>query len=82
MKTVIGTHDGIFHADEVFACAALELWLQRYDLNHEVFVIRTRKQELLGSCHAVVDVGGLYDPQALRFDHHQRDKPAPRTMRQ
>ena len=36
-------------------------------------VVRTRKPDVLASCHMVVDVGALYDAAALRFDHHQRE---------
>jgi uncharacterized UPF0160 family protein len=28
---------------------------------------------LLATCHTVVDVGAIYDPNLLRFDHHQRE---------
>lgn len=34
-------------------------------------VVRTRDQAVLDTCAAVVDVGGVYDPERLRFDHHQ-----------
>ena len=33
---------------------------------------RTRVQALLEECDIVVDVGGVYDPARLRFDHHQQ----------
>lgn len=35
-------------------------------------LIRTRKSEQLDQCTVVVDVGSVYDPDKLRFDHHQR----------
>lgn len=34
--------------------------------------MRTRDPEKLASCDIVVDVGGEYDPQRHRYDHHQR----------
>ncbi len=37
-------------------------------------VYRTRDEELLKACDIVVDVGGVYDPDAFRFDHHQKYK--------
>lgn len=35
-------------------------------------VVRTRDPELLAECDVVVDVGGEYDPERHRYDHHQR----------
>ncbi|KAH0629076.1 hypothetical protein JD844_010879 [Phrynosoma platyrhinos] len=35
-------------------------------------IIRTRDSQLLSGCDVVVDVGGEYDPQRHRYDHHQR----------
>lgn len=33
---------------------------------------RTRDQKLLDECDIVVDVGGVFDPERRRFDHHQK----------
>ena len=63
----IGTHDGPFHCDEVLACVFLKM-LPQY---HDAEVVRTRDPEVLSQCDIVVDVGGAYDPEAKRFDHHQ-----------
>lgn len=35
-------------------------------------LVRTRDPAKLGTCDIVVDVGGVYDAAARRFDHHQR----------
>lgn len=35
-------------------------------------LVRTRDQAVLDRCHTVVDVGGEYDANKNRFDHHQR----------
>lgn len=35
-------------------------------------LVRTRDPDLLAKCHTVVDVGGEYDDDAKRYDHHQR----------
>jgi uncharacterized UPF0160 family protein len=66
-KICIVTHSGTFHADELLAVAALELYLngQPYE------VIRTRDMEIINSGDYIVDVGGTYDPETNRFDHHQ-----------
>lgn len=62
-----GTHDGTFHADEVTACALLI----HYGFIDKDKVVRTRKKELLDQCEFVCDVGGEYDPNRKKFDHHQ-----------
>jgi uncharacterized UPF0160 family protein len=33
---------------------------------------RTRDQKVLDTCDIVVDVGGVFDPEKHRYDHHQR----------
>lgn len=45
----------------------------RYD-PHAIFagLKRTRDPAILNTCDIVVDVGGIYDEAAQRFDHHQR----------
>lgn len=63
-KTII-THDGKFHADDVFAVATLLL------LYTDATVIRTRKEDLIKTGDIVLDVGGINDEALLRFDHHQ-----------
>ncbi|RLN94031.1 hypothetical protein BBJ28_00025587 [Nothophytophthora sp. Chile5] len=67
-KKYIGTHNGTFHCDEALAVSMLKL-LPKF-ATHDV--LRTRDEEKLAQCEAVVDVGGSYDADALRFDHHQR----------
>jgi uncharacterized UPF0160 family protein len=62
----IATHNGNFHADDVFSIAALKHIFPAFNL------IRTRDLELIGKADVVIDVGGVYDPDAGRFDHHQR----------
>ena len=36
-------------------------------------IVRTRNAEVLKQCNIVVDVGAIYEPNTLRFDHHQRE---------
>lgn len=62
----VATHDGSFHADEVFAVAALTLLGERLE------VVRTRDNETIAGCDLRVDVGFAHDPTAGGFDHHQR----------
>ena len=68
------THSGIFHADEVFACALLRI---AYGQDN-VSIIRTRDNEVLTKATHdedvwVIDVGGDFNPSMLNFDHHMRD---------
>jgi uncharacterized UPF0160 family protein len=64
--TTIATHNGTFHADDVFAVAILLL------LEPDAKVIRTREENLIDEADYVVDVGFIYDPKNRRFDHHQQ----------
>lgn len=66
--SLIGTHNGHFHADEALAVHMLRL-LPTY---REAPLVRTRDPKVLETCHTVVDVGGEYDAEKKRFDHHQR----------
>ncbi len=63
----VGTHDGMFHADEVTACALLIL----FGCVDRDRICRTRDPHLLGTCEYVCDVGGVYEPERKCFDHHQ-----------
>jgi len=63
---IVVTHNGNFHADDVFSIAALKRIFPSFEL------IRTRDSELIAKADVVVDVGGEYDPNTDRFDHHQR----------
>jgi uncharacterized UPF0160 family protein len=63
---IIATHNGNFHADDVFSIAALK------NIFPSIKLIRTRNLELIAKADIVIDVGGEYDADAGRFDHHQR----------
>ncbi len=63
----VATHDGSFHADEVFAIAALGL------LPEPVEVVRTRDPDAVAAADLRIDVGFRHDPESGDFDHHQRD---------
>ena len=64
-KTIV-THDGNFHADDVFSIAALKCIFTDFNL------IRTRDLNVIAKADIALDVGGEYDPNTGRFDHHQR----------
>ncbi|XP_050679586.1 MYG1 protein [Leptidea sinapis] len=65
----IGTHDGVFHCDEVLACYMLKQLPEYKDAQ----IIRSRNQETLKTCDIVVDVGAVFDHDLKRYDHHQRE---------
>ncbi len=62
----VATHDGSFHADDVFAVAALRLAFPGLD------VVRSRDRELLDRADLRVDVGFRDDAATGDFDHHQK----------
>jgi uncharacterized UPF0160 family protein len=62
----VATHNGSFHADEVFALAALSL------LGEPIEIVRTRDADALVAADVRVDVGFASDPAAGDFDHHQK----------
>jgi uncharacterized UPF0160 family protein len=62
----VATHDGSFHADEVFALGALSL------LGEPLQITRTRDAAAMAACDLRVDVGFSDDAAAGDFDHHQR----------
>jgi uncharacterized UPF0160 family protein len=71
---IVVAHDGTFHTDDVFACATLSLAFK----NRELEIVRTRDEETINAADIVVDVGGEYDVQRKRFDHHQKGGAATR----
>lgn len=66
------THSGPFHADDVLAWALLRAfapWPLR--------LVRTRDDAEISASDVVFDVGAVYDPAAMRFDHHQHSYTGP-----
>ncbi len=68
-KKTLVTHDGSFHADDVFAAATLSILLERRGETFEI--VRTRDSETINKGDYVFDVGGIFDSKINRFDHHQ-----------
>jgi uncharacterized UPF0160 family protein len=66
-KKICVTHDGTFHADDLFATATLSILN-----NGNIEIIRTRDSEIIKKGDYVYDVGGEYDTEGDLFDHHQR----------
>ncbi len=63
---IIVTHSGKFHADDAWAVAVLKV------LHPDADVVRTRDTALVEAADFAVDVGGIWDPETGRFDHHQK----------
>lgn len=63
---LIATHSDRFHMDDVIACFMLQ------QIYPESTIIRTRDLEEIKKADMAVDVGGVYDPEKKRYDHHQR----------
>lgn len=55
---IIGTHNKMFHVDDVVAVATFCL------IYKKVIIVRSRDPEVLNKCKVIVDIGGG------RFDHH------------
>ena len=68
MKTIV-THNGPFHADDVLGSAIVSYYYDIYGVDYTF--IRTHDQEQIASGNVVIDVGGVYDADNNRFDHHQ-----------
>ncbi|MCO5598944.1 hypothetical protein L7F22_053043 [Adiantum nelumboides] len=64
----IGTHNGTFHCDEALGCFLLKLNPQFRDAR----IVRTRDPQALETLDAVLDVGGVYEHERYRYDHHQK----------
>lgn len=67
--TILGSHSGKFHADDVFAIAALSI------IHPEYKILRSRDPEEWAKCDYLVDVGGVYNHEKRIYDHHFRNGP-------
>jgi len=69
-KKKIVTHPGGFHTDDVFAAATIILAYKKNNIRWSLQ--RTDSQALIDDADVVFDIGGIYDKDSLRFDHHQK----------
>jgi uncharacterized UPF0160 family protein len=63
---LIGTHSECFHCDEVMAISIL----LRTNEFRDSIIVRTRDKEIIDKLDIVCDVGGEFDAEKKRFDHH------------
>ncbi|MCG5239959.1 MYG1 family protein [Azospirillum doebereinerae] len=68
------THGGSFHCDEAFGYAILRRALPPEALAASTLA-RTRDPRVIEAADIVWDVGGVFDPERRRFDHHQKGAP-------
>jgi len=68
MTNKIITHNGVFHADEVFGVALILMLVPEMA---GAKVIRTRNKEVVREGDWVIDVFGEYAPTKRKYDHHQ-----------
>lgn len=69
-KDILITHSGSFHSDDVFAAATLHLYYQKTKKLYKI--VRTTDRETIQTGTIVFDIGGEYDQETNRFDHHQK----------
>lgn len=71
MTLELVTHDGKFHADELLSSVILK------DLYPDAVIIRSRDPATIapGPRKIVYDVGQIFDPEQMCFDHHQIGAP-------
>lgn len=72
MTKKICTHNGPFHADDAVGVAILTDVLAAG--GNGVSVTRTRDPKVMETADYVLDVGGAYDAERGRFDHHQEGR--------
>ena len=74
-KTTINllTHSGLFHADDIFATALLTLYFKNKEPKTKLKYKRSIDKKDIDKADIVYDIGRIYNPKKLRFDHHQND---------
>ncbi|MFA6325012.1 MAG: MYG1 family protein [Candidatus Paceibacterota bacterium] len=69
-RKILVTHNGSFHSDDLFSAAAFSILFEKKKQRFKF--IRTRDEEIIKKADYVFDVGGIYDIETNRFDHHQK----------
>lgn len=68
----LATHGSNFHADDLCATAVLKTFFKYIHPHIRLKIIRTLDQKKLDAADVVYDIGKIYNPKKLRFDHHQK----------
>jgi uncharacterized UPF0160 family protein len=69
----VGTHNGIFHSDDVGAYALICAVMKLLGLEPPSLLTRSRDPNALLECDVVFDVMGAWDEEGCVFDHHQTE---------
>jgi len=64
-KTVVVTHEGRAHADELLAT-----WFMQVLTGGDMALVRTSDETLMRAADILLDCGGVYNPLLGRYDHH------------
>ena len=67
-KQTVVVHDGSFHADEIFGCAVMSIYLKG-----RMRIVRTRDPHIISNADFTLDVGGVYNHETRMYDHHQSE---------
>jgi uncharacterized UPF0160 family protein len=78
-KLTLATHGSNFHADDLCATGILKTFFAYFYPKIQIKVIRTLDQKKIEAADIVYDIGGVYNPKKLRFDHHQKGGAGERT---
>eukprot|EP01093_Parvamoeba_rugata_P005490 TRINITY_DN18180_c0_g1_i1.p1 TRINITY_DN18180_c0_g1~~TRINITY_DN18180_c0_g1_i1.p1 ORF type:complete len:326 (-),score=-9.36 TRINITY_DN18180_c0_g1_i1:11-988(-) len=68
-QMIIGTHSGSFHCDEALACYMLSRHTEQF---RDARIVRSRAEDVWATCDILVDVGGVFNHEERKYDHHQR----------
>lgn len=66
---IVAAHSGSFHADDVLSCTMAK-YIEQF---RGFWIVRSRNMKILKEADMVVDVGGIFDPETNRFDHHMKE---------
>ena len=70
---ILGTHNGVFHCDEVAAISIFKHFVKQYSGNNlNIEIMRSRNYDTLSLANVRLDVGSDFNVDTLTFDHHQK----------
>lgn len=70
-KVNLVTHASNFHADDICATATLHIFFKLAYPKVKISSTRSVDPKITDAADILYDIGGVYDPRKLRFDHHQ-----------
>jgi uncharacterized UPF0160 family protein len=79
-KVLVVTHGSNYHADDLFAVAVVSMYLKSIGYNEsgkandkgkKIVIKRSLDPAVHKKADILLDIGLEYDPETMRFDHHQ-----------